>query len=116
MVGDSFRLQLATIVYELIGADNLSWMFGVGYGELKEHVEMLVGFRTTTESAVLTTIGTYGVLGGTVIILWSLRVFRGYLASCDSRIWYLLVSVFFDISSHAVNGIYIFLRHATFVS
>ena len=92
--GDSFRLQLATIVYELIGADNLSWMFGVGYGELKEHVEMLVGFRTTTESAVLTTIGTYGVLGGTVIILWSLRVFRGFLASCDSRIWYLLVSVF----------------------
>jgi hypothetical protein len=92
--GDTFRLQLATIVYELIGADNLSWMFGVGYGGLKEHVEMLVGFRTTTESAVLTTIGTYGVLGGTVIILWSLRAFRGYLASCDSRIWYLLVVLF----------------------
>lgn len=113
---DGFRIRIALMIYELLSSDNGKILFGVGYGEVKAHLEMLLGFRTTSESAFLTIIATYGLGGSALILGLAVAAFADYIPYSDRKAWLVasLICMIFIVQP-LVEYIYFYIALASFL-
>ena len=94
---DGLRWQLALIVWNALSENWYNLFFGLGYGEMKDVIENEVGFRTTTESAILTGIGSYGFFMSLVIFFLTMMIVKRKVKRVNYRLLGLLL-VFIGIS------------------
>jgi hypothetical protein len=112
---DGLRWQLALIVWDALSENGFNLTFGLGYGEMKAIIENEVGFRTTTESAILTGIGSYGFLMSFVIFLLTIIAVKRKVKRVNYRLLSLLL-IFIGISFVQPLTEYLFFYISTAVA